>query len=96
MDKIIVENRIDLIGHPYFLAQDIRDMDSQWNKLVRQTTVVNMYDNQVGQRYIWDGNTVRSQRTLKDITWDKVICGQVLLWKNVNPYNLIWNLHCQR
>lgn len=29
MNKIIVENKIDLIDHPYFLAQDIRDMDSQ-------------------------------------------------------------------
>lgn len=28
VNKIIVENKTDLIDHPYFLALDIRDMDT--------------------------------------------------------------------
>ena len=73
MGKIIVENRTDLIDHPYFLALDIRDMDSQLTKPARPTRVVNAYENQVGQRYTWQGNTPRSRRALEDITWDIVI-----------------------
>lgn len=51
VNNIIVENRTSLIDNPYFLALNIRDMDSQWNKPARQTRVVNAYDNQVGQGY---------------------------------------------
>ena len=87
VDKIIVENRTDLIDHPYFLALDIRDMDSRLNKPARQTRVVNAYDNQVRQGYTWEGNTPRSRRALEDIIWDRVIRGQVLLLGDVNAHS---------
>lgn len=48
MKKIIIDNRPHLIGQPYFLALDIQDNDCQKNKPVRQTRVVNLYNNQVG------------------------------------------------
>lgn len=51
VDKIIVENRTDLIDCPYVQASDIRDLDSWFNKLARQTRVDNVYDNQVSQEY---------------------------------------------
>ena len=57
VDKIIVENRTDLIDHPYFLALNIQDMDSRLNKPATQTRVVNAYDNQVGQGNTWEGIT---------------------------------------
>lgn len=52
VDRIIVENRTDLIDHPYFLALEIRDRDSRLKKPTREIKVVNAYDNQVGQKYI--------------------------------------------
>lgn len=52
VDRIIVENRTDLIDHPYFLALEIRNRDSWLKKPTREIRVVNAYDNQVGQEYI--------------------------------------------
>lgn len=45
--KIIVEKKTDLVDHSYFLALDIEDMDLQLNKPIRQTRVVNTYDNRM-------------------------------------------------
>ncbi len=47
-DKIIVDNRTDLIDHPYLLTLDILDVDNWTNKPVRPTQVINGYDNHVG------------------------------------------------
>ena len=67
MNKIIVENRSDLVNHPYFLALDIRDVDGQSDNPTRRTRVVNIYDNRVGQRCMWEGETPQNRRALEDI-----------------------------
>lgn len=67
VDKIIVENRTYLIDHPYFLALDIREIDSQ-TRSRKRTRVVNVYDNQVRQGHTWQSNTLCSRRALEDIT----------------------------
>ena len=59
-NRIIVENRSDLVNHPYFLTLDIREMDSQSKRLARRTRVVNVYDNRVGQGSTWEGDTPRN------------------------------------
>ncbi len=35
VNKIIVDNRTDLVDHPYFLTLDIRDIDNRTNKPAR-------------------------------------------------------------
>lgn len=57
VSRIVVDNRTDLVDHPYFLALDIRDIDSRTDKPARQTRVVNSYDNRVGQGCIGKGPT---------------------------------------
>ncbi len=49
VSRIVVDKMTDLVDHTYFLALDIRDIDSRKNKRERQTKVVNSYDNRVGQ-----------------------------------------------
>lgn len=79
VNKITVENRSDLVDHPYFLALDIRDIDRQLNKPTRRTRVINVYDNRVGQGCTWVGHTSENRRALEDILWDRVIRGRVLI-----------------
>lgn len=95
VNKIIVEDRTHLVDHPYFLALDIRDMDSRLNKPARRTRVVNAYDNRVGQGCTWEGNPPHNQRALEDIIWDRVIRGQVLFLGDMNAHSPIWNPHCR-
>lgn len=52
---IIVNNRTDLVDHPYFLVLDIRDIDKRINKLAKLTRAVNLYDKRVEQKCIWEG-----------------------------------------
>ena len=35
MSRIVVDNRTDLVDHPYFLVLDIQDIDSLTNKPAR-------------------------------------------------------------
>lgn len=67
VSRIVVDNRTDLVDHPYFLALDIRDIDSRTNKPARQTRVVNSYDNRVGQGCTWEEGTPQNRRALEDI-----------------------------
>ena len=94
VNKIIVDNRTDLVDHPYFLTLDIRDIDNRTNKPARRTRVINAYDNRVGQGCTWEGNTTRNRRALEDILWDRVIRGRVLLVGDMNAHSPIWNSHC--
>lgn len=45
VNKILVENKTDLVNHPYFLILDIGDINTQLNKPISQTRVVNTYNN---------------------------------------------------
>ena len=92
---MMVENKTDLIDHPYYLALDERDIDIRSHKPARRTRVVNVYDNRVGQRCTWQGNTPRIRKALDDVTWDRVIRGRVLFLRDVNAHSPIWNSHCR-
>lgn len=63
----MIDNRTDLMEHPYFLALDIRDIDGQTNKPLRRTRIVNVYDNRVGQGCTWEGNFPQNWRAFKNI-----------------------------
>lgn len=45
VDKIIRENKLNLINHLFFLALNIRNIDNWSNQLVKQIKVVNIYNN---------------------------------------------------
>lgn len=45
MNRIIIDNRTDLVDYSYFLTLNIYNINNQTNKLVRQIKVVNLYDN---------------------------------------------------
>ena len=52
LNKVIIENRIDLISHPYCLDLDIRERNPASEKYSRRTRLVNLYDNKIGNRCI--------------------------------------------
>ena len=47
-NTIIVENRTDLISHPYCICLDIKEIDEQTERRLRKTRVINLYDNKIG------------------------------------------------
>ena len=49
LNKIVVENRSDLVDHPYFLAMDIRELGRTTKTPGRRTRLVNAYNNIVGR-----------------------------------------------
>ena len=65
-NKIIVENRTDLVDYLYLVALDIWDIDKQSNRLTSRTRVINIYDNRVGQRCTWVRYTSRNRSALED------------------------------
>ncbi len=48
-DKLVVENRTDLVNHPNFILLEIWELDQQSKKPRRKTRALNVYDNRVGQ-----------------------------------------------
>lgn len=47
-NRIILENRSNLVDNHYALILDIKKRDNKYKKSVRHTRVVNIYDNWVG------------------------------------------------
>lgn len=52
VDKIMINYKIDLINHSYFILVEIQKLDSQSKKLGKKTCIVNIYDNQIKRCYI--------------------------------------------
>lgn len=44
MNKIMVDNKTNLVDYPYFLKLNIRDIYNPTKKTARQTRVANQYD----------------------------------------------------
>lgn len=51
-DMIIINHKTNLIYHLYFMLLEFCELDQQSKNSARKTTVVNVYDNQVGRVYI--------------------------------------------
>lgn len=45
VDKIVVDYKIDLVNHLYFMLLEIQRLDPQSKRLGKKTWVVNTYDN---------------------------------------------------
>lgn len=87
VDKVVVDHRMDLIDHLYFMLLEVCKIDSQFKKPRRKTCVINVYDNRVGRRCIWNEGISRTRRALEDINWGAVIRGKVLIAGDINAYS---------
>ena len=67
LNRVIVENRTDLVSHPYCIVLDIRELHPQSRRCLRRTRVVNLYDNKVGKDQPWQGPNASVRRAIQDI-----------------------------
>ena len=96
LNRVVIENRTDLISHLYCICLDIKELDLQSGKRLRKTRVVNLYDNKIGKRQPWEGFCPTPRRAIQDICWRPVIRGRVLIVGDVNAYSSMWNPHCRQ
>ena len=96
LSKVVVENRTDLVSHPYCMVLDIREPHPQAGKAFRRTRVVNLYDNKVGKGQLWEGSSATTRRVVQDISWRPVMRGRVLIVGDMNAHNTMWNPHCRQ
>ena len=90
-NTIIVENRTDLISHPYCICLDIKEIDGQTEKRLRKTKVINLYDKKIGRGQLWKRSFPIPRRAIQDTCWRLVILGKVLMVRDMNAYSPIWN-----
>ena len=67
LNKVIIKNRINLSSHPYCLILDIKELNPVLRKYFRRTKVVNLYDNKIGNRYVWQGSSSTIRQAIQDI-----------------------------
>lgn len=48
LNKLIIENRTDLISHLHYILLDMRECNPGFRKYLRRTKVVNFYDIKIG------------------------------------------------
>ena len=69
LNIVLIENRSDLVNHPYCLVLDIKELHLRSGKALRMTRVVNLYNNKVGRGQFWEGSSPTVRRTMDDISW---------------------------
>ena len=52
LNKVIIDNRTDLVSHPYCSILDIKELHQLTRKVLSKTRVVNLYNNKVGRGQI--------------------------------------------
>lgn len=55
LNKIIVENKTNLVSHLYYIVFDIKKFNPIFRKNLRKTKVVNVYYNKIGNKSIYQG-----------------------------------------
>ena len=53
LNKVIIENRTNLVSHPYCIVIDVRERNPVSRKYSRRTRVVNLYDNKIANGCVW-------------------------------------------
>ena len=97
LSKVVVENRTDLVSHPYCMIFDVKELHTQSGKCLRKTRVVNLYDNlKVGKGQQWEGPSPGIRRAIQDIAWRLIIKGRVLIIGDMNAHSSMWNPHCRQ
>lgn len=72
---VIIKNCINLVSHPYYIVLDFKEPYQEFGKMPRRTKVVNLYNNKLGERYLWQGTNIQVQRTIEDPGWKSIIKG---------------------
>lgn len=62
-----MENQNNLASHSYYIILNIKELNQVSRKYSRKIKIVNIYDNQIGKRYIWQGFSSIIQYTIQDI-----------------------------
>lgn len=88
-DKVVIDYKTDLINYLYIILLKVCKIDSWSKKTRRKTWVINVYDNQIRRRCIWDGSINHTIRALEDINWELVIQDRVLIASDINAYSLL-------
>lgn len=68
LDKVIIENRTDLVNHPYCSVLNIKELHPISKNFLRRTRVVNVYDNKVGRGQLWEGSSPTLRRAIQDVS----------------------------
>ena len=96
LNSIIIDNRTDLVSHPYCSVLDIKELHPVSRKVLRKTRVVNLYDNKIGRGQVWKGSSPTIRRAIEDMSWRQIIRGRVLIVGDVNAHSAMWNPHCRQ
>ena len=87
LNKVIIENRTDLVSHPYYIALDIKKLNQVSRKYSRKTQIVNLYDNKIGRECVWQEFSFTIQRAIQNILWRSIIQKRVLIIGDINAHN---------
>ena len=83
----IVENRTDLISHPYGIVLDITEGNIHGRGQKRKTRIVNIYDNKLGEGQTWQGPELRIRRAIEDFPWQSIIKRRVMIVGDMNAHS---------
>ena len=67
LNKVVIKNRTDLVSLSYCIVVDIRESHLVFRKYARRTRVVNLYDNKIGEGYLWQGLSLTIKQAIQDI-----------------------------
>lgn len=87
LNKVIIENRTDLVSHPYCIVLDIKELNPLSRKYSERTRVINLYDKKIGNRCVWQGSSLKVRQAIQDITWRHIIWGRVLMIGDMNAHS---------
>lgn len=63
-------------------------------KYIRKIRIVNLYNNKVGKRQLYEKLYQTARWAIQNIFWRLVIQKQILLVGDMNANSYIWNFHC--
>lgn len=55
LKNIIIENQTNIVSHPYCIVIAIKELYTVSRKCVKRTRIVNLYNNKVREKCIWQG-----------------------------------------
>ena len=96
LNRVMMNNRIDLIIYFYFLVINVREINSRIKRLDRRTQMINAYDITVRADHIWQELSSRVKRALQDIEWQAILQERALIVNDFNAHSHVWNLKCTR
>lgn len=50
LNRVIIDNKTNLVGHPYCFVLDIKKLHSLTKKVLKKIKIVNLYNNKVDRR----------------------------------------------